>query len=277
MSNAAIDSALLNVLRRVLAPVARLMLSKGITLPAAVELLKRIFVEVAERDLDVDGKGATDSRISLLTGVHRKDVRRLRSLPQLDTELPEKISLGAQLVAQWTTQAEWLDEQGRPKPLPRLARKGAGVSFDALVSSVSRDIRPRSVLDEWLRLGIVEVNADDAVVLREEAFIPQQGYEEKLAYYGLNLGDHAAAATDNILDSGRVWFERSVHHDGLSPEHIELIRQKVAGSGMKLLRDLHKTALDVPEPAVPAEPQRFTCGVFFYSTRDQQAEPQESR
>lgn len=277
MSNAAIDSALLNVLRRVLAPVARLMLAKGITLPAAVELLKRIFVEVAARDLDVDGKAATDSRISLLTGVHRKDVRRLRSLPQLDTELPEKISLGAQLVAQWTTQAEWLDEQGRPRPLPRLARNGAGGSFDALVSSVSRDIRPRSVLDEWLRLGIVEVNADDAVVLREEAFIPQQGYEEKLAYYGLNLGDHAAAATDNILDSGRVWFERSVHHDGLSPEHIELIRQKVAGSGMKLLRDLHKTALDVPVAAASAEPQRFTCGVFFYSTDDQPAVPPESR
>lgn len=272
MSNAAIDSVLIDVLRRVLAPVARLMLAKGITLPAAVELLKRIFVEVAERDLDVDGKGATDSRISLLTGVHRKDVRRLRSLPQLDTALPEKISLGAQLAAQWTTQAEWQDEHGHPKPLPRLARKGEGASFEALVSSVSRDIRPRSVLDEWLRLGIVEVNANDEVVLREDAFIPQHGYEEKLAYYGLNLGDHAAAATDNMLDSGRVWFERSVHHDGLSREDIEIIRQKVAASGMKLLRDLHKTALDLPGEAAPAEPQRFTCGVFFYSADEQTTE-----
>lgn len=261
---------LINVLRRVLAPVARLMLSKGMTLPAAVELLKQIFVEVAERDLAVDGKGATDSRISLLTGVHRKDVRRLRSLPYFDTELPEKVSLGAQLVARWTTQPEWLDEQGRPKALARLARKGTQGSFEGLVSSVSRDIRPRSVLDEWLRLGIVAVNDDDEIVLREEAFIPQHGYEEKLAYYGLNLGDHAAAATDNMLESGRVWFERSVHHDGLAAEDIERIRQQAATSGMDLLRGLHKSALASPaKPTTPGAPQRFTCGVYFYSTDEQ--------
>lgn len=272
MTTSAINPALIAVLRRVLAPVARLMLSKGVTLPAALELLKRIFVEVAERDLDKDGQGATDSRISLLTGVHRKDVRRLRALPYLDTELPEKISLGAQLVAQWTTQPQWLDENGTPKPLPRFASVGSTCSFDALVSGVSKDIRPRSVLDEWLRLGVVELNSEDEVILREEAFIPQNGYEEKLAYYGLNLGDHAAAATDNILESGRVWFERSVHHTGLTKEDIEKIRARASDSGMKLLRSLHRTALETPGKATEEDTQRFTCGVYFYSTNDQTPE-----
>jgi hypothetical protein len=260
---------LIDVLRRVLAPVVRLMLAKGITLPMAIELLKRIFVEVAQRDLATDGKGATDSRISLLTGVHRKDVRRFRELPQLDTELPEKVSLGAQVIARWTTHADWLDADGHAKALPRLGKNGAEASFDALVSSISRDIRPRSVLDEWLRLGVVSVNDDDEVVLREEAFIPQQGSEEKLAYFGLNLGDHAAAATDNLLVPGQAWFERSVHHEGLSEAHVATIRERASEHGMKLLKDLHRQAENPASADEKGGGRRFTCGVYFYSTDDQ--------
>lgn len=267
MSPPSLDSTLINVLRRVLAPVARLMLARGLTLPAAVELLKRIFVEVAEQDLKGDAKAVTDSRISLLTGVHRKDVRRLRELPHVDEGLPEKVSLGAQLIGQWTTQSAWVDDSGRPLALPRLAGKSAAPSFEGLVGSVSRDIRPRSVLDEWLRLGIVDIDLEDRVILREEAFIPRSGDEEKLAYYALNLGDHAAAATANVLGENPPWFERSVHHDGLSVEDVEAIRKRAGELGMKLLRDLHGQALAKPA-AETGQGRRFTCGVYFYSADD---------
>lgn len=263
MTTSRTSPALFAAFRRLLSPVVRLMLARGIGLQTAVELLKRVFVEVAERDFSLDGKAATDSRISLLTGVHRKDVRRLRSSPQEDEVFPEKISLGAQVVATWTTVSPWLDASGQPRPLPRLASVGGDISFEALVASVSRDIRPRSVLDEWLRLGVVAINGKDEVELREDAFIPSQGEEEKLVYYGHNLGDHAAAATENVLGGGKPWFERSVHHNGLSKQQVEAIRAKASVLGMELLQELHLQASQQIETNEPDD-QRFTCGVYFY-------------
>lgn len=249
------------------------MLAHEITLPMAIELLKRVFVEVAERDFRLDNKTSTDSRISLLTGVHRKDVKRLRELPDIEASLPPKISLSAQVVATWITGAPWLDEDGQPRPLPRLTRSDKEVSFEALVASVSQDIRPRSVLDEWLRLGVVHINEADEIVLVSNGFIPKEGLEEKLAYYGHNLGDHAAAAADNVLSTTSPWFERSVHHDGLSEAQVEKLRVRAAKLGMQTLTQLHtlaeqSTANSQQNPDLTANgpKKRFTCGVYFYST-----------
>ena len=275
MSDSLLSTVLVTALRKVLAPVVRLMLAKDMTLQMAVELLKRVFVEVVERDFRLEEKSLTDSRISLLTGVHRKDVRRLRSLPHIESELPPKISLGAQVVATWITNPAWLDDNGHPRPLPRRSRRGGELSFEALFSSINRDIRPRSVLDEWLRLGVVTLSEKDEVVLNQLAFIPQHDADDKLAYFALNVGDHAAAATDNVLGRNDPWFERSVHYDGLSAEQIAVLRARASDVGMIALRDLYASAESmVGEPAQVGsasnngEEQRFTCGVYFYSTTD---------
>jgi len=267
MTDSPIRSALLSAIHRVLSPVVRVMLGHEITLPMAIELLKRVFVEVAERDFRLDKKGSTDSRISLITGVHRKDVKRLRELPHVEADLPPKVSLSAQIVATWITGREWIDDKGAPRPLPRLARRGNGASFEALVASISQDIRPRSVLDEWLRLGVVQINADDEVVLTSNAFVPRDGIEEKLAYYGHNLGDHAAAAADNVLGAPRPWFERSVHHVSLTEAQIEQLRQRAAELGMQLLTELHTMAEQAADDGEATK--RFTCGVYFYSADNQ--------
>lgn len=249
------------------------MLAHGITLPTAIELLKRVFVEVAERDFRLDQKPSTDSRISLITGVHRKDVKRLRELPDVETNLPPNVSLSAQIVATWITGEPWLTKDGQPRPLPRLAKRSADPSFETLVASISQDIRPRSVLDEWLRLGVVEINDADEVVLATNAFVPKEGLEEKLAYYGHNLGDHAAAAADNVLGIGKPWFERSVHHSLLSEDQVEELRQKAADLGMQMLTKLHTMAGKATEASPltsdgeegQSAGKRFTCGVYFYS------------
>jgi len=271
MSESPLRSVLLSAIHRVLAPIVRVMLAHEITLPMAIELLKRVFVEVAERDFQLDNKTSTDSRISLLTGVHRKDVKRLRELPHAEANLPPKISLSAQVVATWITGAQWLNSDGQPRPLPRLAH-GEKISFEALVTSVSQDIRPRSILDEWLRLGVASINEADQVVLLNNAFIPREGMEEKLAYYGHNLGDHAAAAADNVLATNSPWFERSVHHDSLTEEQVAQLRTRASELGMQVLTKLHAvaensgTAAESNDNSESSAKKRFTCGVYFYST-----------
>lgn len=268
-SPAASDSALVGALRRVLAPITRLMLAQGMTLPLAIELLKRELVETAQRDFRLDEKSMTDSRISLLTGVHRKDVKRLRDLPTADTGLPNKVSLGAQLVARWTTQKPWVNAKGQPKSLARLSSRGTKLSFETLVASVSRDIRPRSVLDEWVRLKVVTLNDADEVVLNTAAFVPREGTEEKLHYLGLNLGDHAETACNNVIGTASPRFDRSVHHDGLTAEQVAQLEKRAAELGMILLQTLHAEAeaMKAGTPVASTDAQRFTCGLYWYDDK----------
>src|ERR1035437_2365876 len=107
--------ALIMGLRRVLRPLVWLMLSRGVTFPYLAELLKAIFVEVADKDFRIGSKPSTDSRINLITGVHRKDVSRLRQALSSSSEtVPSVVSLGAQLVAVWLGTSRYHDAEGRP-------------------------------------------------------------------------------------------------------------------------------------------------------------------
>ncbi|UTW06541.1 DUF6502 family protein [Pseudomonas benzenivorans] len=260
--------SLLPALQHVMRPLVRLMLKKGVTYNGFAELLKAIFVDVAEREFRLDDKPPTDSRVSLLTGVHRKDVRRLRAkADEPDVALPEIISFGAHLVSVWLNSTPFCERPGSPLPLARLASTNDQCSFDALVAQVSKDIRARVVLDEWLRLGVVRLDDQDRVHLETKAFIPQKGFDEKAAYFQHNLHDHACAAVHNLTESGAPFFERSVHYDSLSPAAVCQLREAVQAEGMQVLIGFNQLAAELEERDAPAPDarQRITIGLYFYT------------
>ncbi len=134
----------------------------------------------------------------------------------MDEAAPELVTRNGQLIATWLGAPGYTDAAGAPLPLPRSA--DTGPSFDRLVQGVTRDVRPRAVLDDWLAQGIVTVGADERVALSSAAFLPQQGREEQLFYFARNLHDHLAAASANVLAQGGAPFmDRSVHYDRLTP------------------------------------------------------------
>ena len=168
------SSLVLSVARRIFKPLARFLLANGVTLPAIQEMLKQVLVDVAIEDFPVKGKATTDSRISVLTGVHRKDVRRLRNTEYPEIMTPKAVSLGSQIINVWMTERKWLDKNKKPLALPKLSPRKGMKSFETLVESVSKDVRSRAVLDELVRSELVEVK-DDYVHLKTEAFIPKEG------------------------------------------------------------------------------------------------------
>lgn len=264
------SAALVRALRQVLRPLVRLMLAQGITFPYLADLLKRLFVEVAAQEFQLDGKPCTDSRVSLISGVHRKDVSRLRAL-MLESEQskPSVVPRGAQLVAHWMADPRYLQPDGQPRPLARLASDGGEQSFEALVASVNSDIRSRVVLDEWLRLGVVHLDEDDRVCLHQQAFVPSHGADEKAFYLGHNLHDHAAAAVHNLLGQGAPFMERSVHYNALSAASVAQLGRQAEDQGMKALLSLNQAAMASEthdaEMASADPAQRITFGVYFYS------------
>lgn len=130
---------------RLLRPLVRLMMQSGLTFPVLADSLRHLFVEIAVTDILTDPGTRTDSRISLLTGVHRKEIRRLREMPADPLEAPGIVTLASQIIARWIGCASFASEQGRPKPLHRIGNGEAEPSFADLVASVTSDVRPRVV------------------------------------------------------------------------------------------------------------------------------------
>ncbi|MDX2142661.1 MAG: DUF6502 family protein [Rhodospirillaceae bacterium] len=258
---------LISAVQRLLKPLVRVLIAKGVGLPRLIELLKEIYVGVAEEEFPANGKKQTDSRISVLTGVHRKDVKRLRNIKNSDDPAPPRtIGLGPMVVARWVSSSATTDANGQPLPLPRQAESPGAPSFDALVASVSKDIRPRALLDEWVRLGVARLDAQGRVVLHRAAFVPEKGFDEKAFYLGRNIHDHLAAAGQNLLGTGNPLLERSVHYTGLSPESAKAVAEAAERLGMQSLLAVNRLALELAarDQGKSEASQRVNFGLYFY-------------
>lgn len=266
--------ALTRAVKQLLRPLVGLLLDNGLTYNWLTKILKVIYVDVAEAEFSLEQKRQTDSRISLLTGVHRKDVRRLRSEDKDNFEPPPSIFIGAQLVALWTTQSQFLGPSGQPAPLPRLSSNVEDddtPSFETLVTLVSKDIRSRAILDEWLRLGAVSLDDDDRVRLEVDAFIPAKGFEEKAFYLGKNVHDHMAAARSNVQSVEPPFLERSVYYDQLSDASIEELAGLSEKAGMALLKKLNTRALQLQKRDIKSKNtgKRMNFGLYYFSDKDE--------
>jgi hypothetical protein len=258
--------SVLSALHRLLRPLARLLLDHRVTYPTLTTLLKQAYVEVAERDFALPGKAQTTTRVSLLTGIHRKDVKRLREAPESEDAPATAAPLGAQLVGRWLGAPEYQTADGSPLPLPRLAAGSQGPSFEGLVASVSTDIRPRAVLDEWLRLEAVHLDEHDRVILDVGAFVPSGGFDEKVFFLGRNLRDHIAAGGHNLRGDGPSMPERSVFYDELSEASQRELGELSERLGMQALQEVNRRAVELQERDRGSEGarRRMTFGIYFY-------------
>ncbi|MEZ5934316.1 MAG: DUF6502 family protein [Alphaproteobacteria bacterium] len=253
-------------IRSLLRPLASAMIKVGLTFPMFNDLAREAFVEAARRDFAVNGEAPSQSRIAILSGVHRKEVRRLAELEQGASEPPSALPLSAKVVAVWTGDPAYLDAERRPMPLPRSAPDDAP-SFERLVRSISKDVRPRALLDEWLRQGMASVEGDVVRLLRP-AFLPIDGYREKAYFFGRNLRDHIAAGAHNLAGHQPPLFDRAVYYDRLNPDSVEELRAFAIERSMALLLEVNQKASQLAERDRRDGDggYRFTLGAFFYST-----------
>ncbi|MGE4481247.1 DUF6502 family protein [Acidocella sp.] len=254
-------------MKRLLRPLVRLSILSGITFPVLSDILRGLFVDVALHDV-LEPDARTDSRVSLLTGVYRKEIKRLRQETGANLAEPPIVTIGSQIVAHWVGSPAYTDKTGRPMALPRLRPPGGGPSFETLIESVTTDIRPRAVLDEFLAQGIVAMNADETVSLMRNAFIPSQGQAEQLFYFARNLHDHAAAAVTNVIArSGPVFVDSSVHYDQLSPDAAARLASLARDQAEQALLSVNRAAQKLTDVQTGAQPatRRVNFGIYIYS------------
>ncbi|MEE9279462.1 MAG: DUF6502 family protein [Myxococcota bacterium] len=259
-------AALVAALRRLLRPLVHLLLSHQVQYPQLAKLLKTLYVEIAADEFRIAGKPATASRLTLLTGIHRKETGRLREASPEEDAVPATVTLGGQLVARWIGSSEFRGADGRPLALPRTSRNASGPSFERLVTSVSKDIRSRSVLDEWLQLGVAHLDDESRVCLNVDAFVPEKGFAEKAFYFGRNLRDHIAAAAANLSGDRAPMLERAVYYGGLTDAALAELEALSRQLGTEALRAVNERALELKQrdSGEQGASGRMTLGIYFF-------------
>jgi hypothetical protein len=261
---------IIQALRHLLEPLVKLLLNFGMAFPAFSELLKRVYVDVADRHFALNGKPQSDSRISLITGVHRKDVKRLRALADepLNLGAHSHTSLQSQLLAKWLGDPHYLDQDAHPLPLARLASQCPERSFEQMVSDLSKDVRPRVFLDEWLRKGIALLDENDRVSLNLKALLQAPGEEEKIVFFGRNLHDHLAASISNIEGNAAPYMDRCVFYHGLTASQVQQLKARAEQLSMDALLEINRSARDMLEhnQGQVEATQRMHFGAYFYHT-----------
>ena len=262
------QAALVKAVTLLCTPLIRLLIEKGITFPQFRELMKELYVEVADKHFALDDKKPSDSRIFVLTGIHRKDIKRIRLQgKQEDQQITSSASLSGELVARWSSMPEYLDDKGKPRPLQK-SGNDTEAGFEQLVSSVNKDVRPRVILDEWLRLNIVRLK-DDYVVLNKLAFVTNKEFKEMAYYLGHNVHDHVASCVSNILSEEEPMLERSVYYASLTEQSVKKLNTIASKKGDDLLQHLNKQAIKLYDADKHKDDAKYRIrlGVYWYQTQ----------
>ncbi|MEP0960261.1 MAG: DUF6502 family protein [Roseobacter sp.] len=241
----------------ILRPLARLAVTKGWLFSTVTHRLRHAYVEAA----DAAGGGVvTDSKVSVLTGLQRRDIARLRK-----EAAPVQIQRQplAEIIGVW-----WADPDYDPEGIPIL---GDGPSFTTLARGVRKDVHPRTFLDVLIENGAV-TEAGEMVILNTRRYQPLSGSEDQLAYLADNVGDHLTTAVSNVVDATGN-YDMAVHYKGLSAAAIEQLDAHFRARMTQTLEEIDTMAREMPTDQ--NGPHRFRAGGYFSDDLNCKAQPDD--
>src|SRR5512134_110313 len=227
----AIAAAITNLLR----PLVMFLLRNGVPYQTFADIAKRVYVDLATEKFDIPGRKQSKSRVAILTGLSRREVLRVKRLPaQDDLGALDRINRAARVISGWVRDSRFSDESGQPADLPF---EEGNVSFRQLVKAYSGDAPARAVLDELLRVGVVEQTPVGKIHLLEHSYIPKGRDIDKIAILGSDTSDLISTIDNNICHPDAPFFQRKVHYDNLPSEALPELK-KLAGEQSQALLEL---------------------------------------
>jgi hypothetical protein len=261
-----LSSALNQALLRLLRPLCRLLLRHHVPFSAFEELAKQVYVQVAMEEPTAVGVRATQSRASVVTGLTRKEVQRLLSIPAwMHAVTDEKHNRAARVLTGWLRDTDFHDARGRPKALQLV---GGDDSFSALVKRYSGDMPVRAVLDELVAVGAVKEQRDRSLALAARGYVPGKGDAEKIGILGSDVADLIATIDHNLQHGAQApRFQRKVMYRSFPAAHSAAFRKLSANAAQRLLEKLdlwlseHSQGLpnDLPAPEL-----RLGLGIYYF-------------
>lgn len=253
-------------------PLVRILLRQGISFAEFSEVAKAVYVEVAVKDFKVAGRKATRTRIAVMTGLTRKEVKRV-----IDEAVKERYELktnynrlGRVLVG-WHTDSDFTGPYGLPLELRYESQDPDELTFSVLVRRHSGDMSPRSILDELIRVGAIrEADSGWFRILRRE-YIPEAQGVHNFERTGGVIRNFINTIDFNMTKTapGRGRFERqAVADDGIRLEDMPKFDAYLRERSQALLEEIDNwlTNLPKPDPDKGDEVVRTGLGIYHYQS-----------
>lgn len=222
---------------RILRPLVRLLLRNGMSFVTFSNIVKWVYVDIATREFGLDGRKQSISRVSVITGLSRKEVKKVKEMPPpVDTVFAEQYNRAARVIAAWRRENEFTDATGNPLILPL---QGQGCTFAGLVRKFSGDMPFRAVLDELVNAGAVQKMENNTVKLLVRSYVPGNNDGVNLHILGTDVGSLITTIDHNLQsDESKRFFQRKVSYDNLPQKALAGFHNVASGLSQKLLEDL---------------------------------------
>lgn len=264
--------AVVQTCRALLRPIASLLLKCGMTWREFADVSKSVFIAVAGEDFGLHGRPTNVSRVSILTGVSRKEVGRVRALLEKESDpLPNKTTDATRVLSGWHQDPEFLGPDGSPRLLPM---DGEGASFTTLWQRYGGDVPVTSMRKELERAGAITVLPDGMLRAERRYFMPRHFDPQWILNAGGMLRDLGSSITHN-LDVGagagggdppaRRFIGRATNESvdvAAMPEFTAFVEQH----GQEFLERMDQwlTAHEArPRPGAAGRRMRLGLGVFL--------------
>jgi hypothetical protein len=268
----AIDASapLARALQTLLAPLVRLLLARGVAFDSFAEIARRTYVDVAETSFGIQGRKQTASRVSVLTGLTRKEVARIKALQEgerADAPASQRLNRAARVVSAWVR--DFAPAGKSKKKQWTLPLEGARRSFAHLVREHSGDMPVRAVLDELTRTGNVVEREDGTVHLVNRTYLPPSDSPQKLMLLGADVADLISTIAHNLeAKPGEALFQRKTSYDNLPSEFTQALRARLAQEGQAFLenfdREMAQHDRDLNPQARGSGRKRAVLALYYY-------------
>jgi hypothetical protein len=266
---------LVHTLRSVLRPLARILFRAGVRFDEFAELTRGIYVEIIIRDAQESGKKISTGRISILSGVAKRDVERLLTSKEwLRIPKPTDAPALAAVLHRWHTDSTFLGPYGVPLELPLTGQGGR--NFTDLVAGSPIPIDAMSAYEQLLLAKMISKSGDTHVKVLSRAYVmPEPLSSEMLEHFGSAMTNLASTLDFNMTPSQKSKrLERSVFpDDGLPDELRAEFDQFVRERAQELISDVDDWLADAARRPIQNPTNRTNTGVSVF----QYVKPPEQR
>jgi len=249
---------------RLLKPLVRILLRNGIAYGSFAELAKKSYVDVAFEDFAPTGRKQTVSRVSAMTGLTRKETRRLHDIAEPDADSSQqRHNRAVRVISGWLNDPAFHDAEGQPA---ELTVDAGATSFAALVKKYGGDVTTRSMLAVLESAASVQ-HTEHGIKLIQRAYLPGNDRGETLHILGADTAELIATIDHNLRAAeGDRRFQRKVSSYHLRADSVAEFRTLAAARSQALLEELDAwLSTHEIEASAPEQTARYvSVGIYFF-------------
>ncbi len=233
-----VPESLRQVIVQILTPLIRILLRNGIAYGTFSDIVRKIYVDVGFHEAERLGQKTTISNVSILTGINRKEVKRLKDNPDFDTDRTlKKANRIVRVLAGWQNDPDFLDKDGTPKDLDL---EGDSALFTVLVRRYSGDMPVVAMLNALKDGGYATVLDDQSVRLIKRSFAPAIDPEQKLNFLGTDTAELIETIDHNlqVTNPADAWFQRTAFNIKINCDSVPELRESIGKKAESLLEDV---------------------------------------